>query len=417
MIKLSHRTQYNMTNKNLDNYIENLPHLSFQQKRILKEEAQDLLLWGGIQITDLMPSVEEFSKLQKNQAKKVFNNVIDRISQLRKAPTDYSDFNPVFNFDGTKTVIIPDFQAPDRIIGNCPCPKDGELTRCCNLKTLDAVQQCGFACAYCSIQSFYSNDQIKVVSNLEEYLDNLKLEEGLWHIGTGQSSDSLLLSDDYGTLSALGKFASKNPNVVIELKTKSARTDWLSLNLPRNIIATWSINAPTIVQKEEHLTASLKGRITAAKQCIENGRLVGFHIHPMVYFKGWKEEYKGIVEELCTQINPDNVVMVGLGALTFTKQNLKALRESERPTRVTQMEFTPAAGKFSYPLEVKQEMFSYVYSLFPQDWKEKVFFYLCMEDPSLWQPCLGRQYNSNASFEADMKDHYLAKILHLSTKN
>ncbi len=399
-----------MNHQDLDLYIENLPHLSFQQKRILKEEAQDLQLWGGVQITDLMPSLEEFSALQKNQAKQVYNKVIAQISKLRKAPTDYSDFNPTFNFDSQKPSIMPDFKAPDTIIGNCPCPKDGELTRCCNLKTLDAVQQCGFACAYCSIQSFYANDQIKVVSNLEEYLDTLTLEEGTWHIGTGQASDSLLLSDDYGTLTALGKFARKNPKVVIELKTKSARTDWLSLNLPQNIIATWSVNAPTIVQKEEHLTASLKGRIAAAKKCTQAKRLVGFHIHPMVYFKGWKEEYKTLVEEICREINPDNVVMIGIGALTFTKQNLKALRESGRPTRVTQMELTPAAGKFSYPLEIKQEMFSYVYSLFPSDWKEKVFFYLCMEDPSLWQPCLGRQYASNANFETDMKAHYLAKI-------
>lgn len=399
-----------MTNQDLDTYIENLPQLSFQQKRILKEEAQDLLLWQGPQITDLMPPLEEFSKLQKNQAKNVFNKVLEQISEIRKAPTDYSTFNPEFNFDSSKPTIVPDFKAPDRIIGNCPCPKDGELTRCCNLKTLDAVQQCGFACAYCSIQSFYANDQIKVVSNLEEYLEKLKLEEGTWHIGTGQSSDSLLLSDDYGTLSALGNFAKKHQNLVIELKTKSARTDWLSLELPKNIIATWSVNAPTIVEKEEHLTASLKGRISAAKKCTEAGRLVGFHIHPMVYFKGWKEEYKALVQELCTQIKAENVVMIGIGALTFTKQNLKALRESERPTRVTQMQLTPAAGKFSYPLEVKQEMFSYVYRLFPSQWKEKVFFYLCMEDPCLWQPCLSRQYSSNAEFEADMKRHYLSKL-------
>ncbi len=400
-----------MTNKAINDYIENLPHLSFQEKRILKEEAQDLLLWGGPQITDLMPALEEFEKLQKNQAKNVYGNVLKKINQIRKAPTDYSTFNPVFNFDSPKPNIIPNFQAPDRIMGNCPCPKDGELTRCCNLKTLDAVQQCGFACAYCSIQSFYANDQIKVVSNLEEYLDNLKLEENVWHIGTGQSSDSLLLSDDYGTLTALGKFAQKNPQLIIELKTKSARTDWLKLDLPKNIVATWSVNAQTIVEKEEHLTASLTGRIAAAKKCTEAGRLVGFHIHPMVYFKGWQEEYKALVNKICDQIDPSKVVMIGIGALTFTKQNLKALRESERPTLVTQMELTPAAGKFSYPLEVKRELFSYVYSLFPQEWKEKVFFYLCMEDPSLWQPCLSRQYNSNAEFEADMKAHYLAKLV------
>ena len=397
--------------KQIDEYINSLPHLSFQQKRMLKEEALDLELWQETSITELMPPLEEFTALQKNQARRVFDKVMAQIAVLRKNPTDYSTFNPSFDFGMHKSKIISDFKAPEKIMGSCPCPKDGELTRCCNLKTLDAVQQCAFACAYCSIQSFYSNNEIKAVWDLGSYLENLKLEKNVWHIGTGQASDSLLLGDDFGTLTALGQFASKHPQTIIELKTKSARVDWLSLNLPKNIVATWSVNAPTIVNKEEHLTASLKSRIEAAEKCIQHGRLVGFHIHPMVYFKGWEEEYKALVELICSKINPSFVVMIGIGALTFTKQNLKTLRESGRPTRVTQMELSPIAGKFSYPLEVKRKMFSFVYSQFPQTWRDKVFFYLCMEEPSLWMPCLGREYENNAAFEKDMKEHYLRALV------
>jgi len=412
-----------MTLQEIEYYVENLPYLSYQQRRILKEEALDLELWGEKHITDFLPTQEELEGMQKNQVKTVFNNAVSQITQKRRTPIDYSTFNPSYDFNERKPNIIADFKAPEKILGSCPCPKDGELTRCCNLKTLDAVQQCGFACAYCSIQSFYSNDEIKVVSDLDAYLDRLLLKDlnketvnketvnnEIWHIGTGQASDSLLLGDDFGTLSALGHFAKRNPQTIIELKTKSARTNWLSLNLPRNIVSTWSINAKTIVEKEEHLTASLNARINAAKKCSQENRLVGFHIHPMIYFKGWEEEYSNLVKQLCDNIEVNNVVMIGLGALTFTKQNLKALRESGRPTRVTQMELTPIAGKFSYPMEVKKKMFSFVYNEFPQEWKEKVFFYLCMEDPSLWMPCLGREYTNNAEFEEDMKNHYLAKI-------
>ena len=130
----------------------------------------------------------------------------------------------------------------------------------------------------------------------------------------------------------------------------------------------------------------------------------------MVFFEGWEKEYKNLVMALCDNIDPENAVMVGIGTLTFTKQNLRALRESGRPTRVTQMPLSPIAGKFSYDLETKKKMFSYLYNCFPQDWKDKVFFYLCMEDPSLWEPCLGRSYSCNADFEADMKRHYFAKL-------
>ena len=196
----------------------------------------------------------------------------------------------------------------------------------------------------------------------------------------------------------------------MELKTKSARTDWIHSGIPANIVSTWSVNAKTPALKEEHLAANPKARIEAAAKCAQAGHLVGFHIHPMVFFSGWENEYSDLVMSICDNIDPENAVMVGIGTLTFTKQNLRTLRQSGRPTRVTQMPLAPIAGKFSYDNETKRRMFRHVYSCFPQDWKDKVFFYLCMEDPSLWEPCLGRSYACNADFEADMKKFYMAKI-------
>ena len=398
--------------REIDTFIQDIPYLSFQQRRMLREEAMDLALWNlpgrDGDIRTIWP--EDYDRTSKNEVRRIFARVMAHLSELRRSPVDYSTFNPDYDFRGRKPDINTDFLSPDRIMGRCPCPRDGEQTRCCNLKTLDAVQQCAFACAYCSIQSFYSQNEIRVLSDLKQHLDNMVLEEGTWHIGTGQSSDSLLLGDDYGTLTALKAFAEKHPDVIVELKTKSARTDWIAIDLPRNIVSTWSLNAETPAAKEEHLAATPSARIKAARACAQAGHPVGFHIHPMVFFKGWEEEYRNLVMALCDNIDPENAVMVGIGTLTFTKQNLRALRESGRPTRVTQMPLSPIAGKFSYDPETKKKMFSFLYNCFPQDWKDKVFFYLCMEDPSLWEPCLGRSYSCNADFEADMKRHYLAKL-------
>ena len=394
----------------MEQFIRDIPYLSFQQRRMLREQAQDLALWNipGMDVFSMWPSVD--AEAGKNEVRRAFSDFMERMDAIRHTPVDYSDFNPDYDFRGKGAHINTDFLSPDRIMGKCPCPRDGELTRCCNLRTLDAVQQCAFACAYCSIQSFYSSNEIRVLKDLKQHLDTMVLEEGTWHIGTGQSSDSLLLGDDYGTLTALCSFAKKHPDVVVELKTKSARTDWIGMDIPSNIVSTWSLNAGTPASKEEHLAASPKARIEAAAKCAKAGHLVGFHIHPMVFFNGWENEYRDLVMALCDNIDPENAVMIGIGTLTFTKENLKTLRSSGRPTRVTQMPLAPIAGKYSYDLGTKRKMFSHLYSCFPQDWKDKVFFYLCMEDPSLWEPCLGRSYPCNADFEADMKRHYLEKV-------
>jgi spore photoproduct lyase len=76
------------------------------------------------------------------------------------------------------------------------------------------------------------------------------------------------------------------------------------------------------------------------------------------------------------------------------------------------MEMVETAGKFSYPVAVKQEMFSHIVQCFPSNWFKEggPFFYLCMELPELWEPVLKRSYPDNASFEADMRKAYMGKI-------
>lgn len=389
-------------------------HLTYSQTQLLLEEASDLRLWQEKTLEAFWPAPSRMKGLHdKGASRFAVSYVQKQIGLLRSEPTDYSTFiPPQLKISKEKAVI--DTDSGTTLIGRCPCPPEAEILRCCNLRTLDAVQQCTFGCSYCSIQSFYCQNEVKFIGNLRERLDNLEIPAGSWHFGTGQSSDSLLFGDTYGTLSALKAFAEKHPDMVIELKTKSSRTDWLdTLKLPGNIIATWSLNAPTIIAKEELLTADLEARLSSARKASDHGMLVGFHFHPMVWFKGWEDEYADAVRKVTSLFRPEEVITISIGTLTFPKPVIQRLRTSERESRILQMELTPIAGKFSYPLATKQMMFSHLFNCFPEEWHQKVFFYLCMEDPTLWQPCLGRSYTCNADFEQDMRRNYISKIASL----
>ncbi|MCJ8346013.1 hypothetical protein MJH12_10765, partial [bacterium] len=69
-------------------------------------------------------------------------------------------------------------------------------------------------------------------------------------------------------------------------------------------------------------------------------------------------------------------------------------------SKILQMPFENAAGKASYPIDLKVEFFSRIYQKFAP-WHKKVFFYLCMEDPSLWPKVFGFDYANNEEFEED----------------
>ena len=387
----------------LDSLFSSIHFTRSEKLEIVKEEA-DLLEWKEESFVLSHPI--SASGKDGRDGERYISELRRHMKRLRESETDYSNFFPQKRSQGKTKKLMSDQKL---VLSRCPCPVDGEKTRCCKLRTLDAVMQCAFGCSYCSIQAFYNENEIRIVSNLREKLERMEIGDDVWHIGTGQASDSLLLGDDYGTLSALATFAEKHPNIVLEMKSKAGR-DVFNRPWPRNMVFTWSLNAPTIIEKEEHFTASLTERLKMAQKARDNGNLVGFHIHPMFYFKGWEKEYGEVVEAIVSNFRPEEICMIGIGTLTFTKAVIKRLREMGQESKVLQMELTEAAGKYSYPLDKKEKMFRHIYASFPEEYRKGVFFYLCMEDPSLWKPVLEREYSSDKEFEMDMKKNYLRKI-------
>ena len=278
------------------------------------------------------------------------------------------------------------------------------------VRKLDAVESCGFDCSYCSIQSFYNQNTITFDSSFKDKLLNLNLEQNkTYHIGTGQASDSLMFGNREGVLDALFEFAFANPNVILEFKTKSDNIKYfLEHKCPSNILLTWSLNTPTIIENEEHLTASLDKRVNAARKVADKGIKVGFHFHPIVEYEGYLEEYKEVYDKLINTFKASEVALISFGTLTFIKPVIKQLRNREFRTKITQIPHVDASGKTSYPDSTKEEMFKHAYESFKpwQQADDKVFFYLCMEEHQMWAKTFGYQYSTNNDFEHAMLGAY-----------
>jgi spore photoproduct lyase len=380
--------------------------LSFQDFKQLVDISRDLDMWqeGSLRSHWLDINGREDSSGDK---KKCLANIHKRYEEIKRDKS-YKNFDVSRYKNDEKSKIIK-VDKPKISLGDCPVasPK----TRCCNLLTLDVFESCGFDCSYCSIQSFYNQNQIGIDPNFATKLKGLTLDPSKrYHIGTGQSSDSLMWGNKHGVLDALCDFARANSNVILEFKTKSNNIKYfLEHEAPKNIVCTWSLNTPTIIENEEHLSSTLQQRLDAARALANRGIKVGFHFHPMVEYEGYLSEYADVFATLINMFSPEEVMMVSLGTLTFIKPVIKKLRSRGLSSKILQMPFENASGKFSYPLETKKSMFSNAYNTF-KPWHEKVFFYMCMEDHSLWKDVFGYEYSSNDEFEEAMLDHYFLAI-------
>ena len=283
------------------------------------------------------------------------------------------------------------------------CPVYSEDTVCCNLHTIDAVENCGFGCNYCTIQSFYG-DRVTFDADLSRKLNQIEIDPSrYYHFGTGQSSDSLMWGNRNGILDDLCSFAARYLNVLLEFKTKSDNVAYfLDHEVPKNIVLTWSLNTDTIITNEEKLTASLDRRLEAACRVAEQGVRIGFHFHPMVYYEGWEEAYPQLAERVQRLFSSENILFISMGSVTFIKPVMKAIRERGRPTKMLQMPMArDPKGKFTYPDDIKVAMFQRMHAAF-RPWHDKVFMYLCMEKADIWKRVFGTVYPNNEAFEADL---------------
>jgi spore photoproduct lyase len=369
---------------------------SFQQIRQILDMAMDFHMWQGKTIESLWP----------NDTQNTFEALRKYWLTCKESPRDYGSTPAKY-----KGETIQLQATPKQSLGLGRCPVASPKTRCCNLMTLDAVESCGFDCSYCAVQSFYNEGTVEFDTNFAQKLRNLAIEPSkTYHIGTGQSSDSLMWGNREGIMDALFEFATTHPNVILELKTKSDNIDYLLKNpIPENIITTWSLNPQSVIDHEEHRTASLEARLNAAKAIANKGNLVGFHFHPMVYHEGWEEAYGQIAQRLIADFDPSSVALVSMGALTFIKPVIKKLRRRAMPSKILQMPLTQTNGKFSYTFTQKQMLFSSLYRAF-SPWHGKVFFYMCMEEIGLWERVFGYEYPDNEALEIAMIEAYKAKI-------
>ncbi|MEE8431536.1 MAG: DNA photolyase [Candidatus Desulfatibia sp.] len=384
--------------------------ITTQEIRNLCIIARDLEMWQSGTVDELWNKAENSipaGVVGPQRKKRLFQILKQHVAQLREKPTIYP-IEGLAKPERPKMKLVS--QASDKkILGWCPVAS--EKTLCCNLHNIDVVENCLYGCSYCTIQTFYDGHAIQD-ADLAEKLAKIELEPGrYYHITTGQASDSLAWGDKNGMLSLMCDFAHKHPDILLEFKTKSANiAPLLRLDVPPNIVCSWSLNPEIIITNEEHFTASLDERLAAAQKVADNGIKTAFHFHPMIHYQGWEQDYPALATKIMVRFNPQNVLFISFGAVTFIKPVLKKIRERGENTRIHQMELVPDPhGKLSNSDEIKIKLFRSLYRAF-KPWHDQVFMYLCMERAEYWDQVFGYRYADNSEFEKQFGENVMRKV-------
>lgn len=275
------------------------------------------------------------------------------------------------------------------------CPGFHKGMACCNYFVLNLGFQCDMDCSYCYLQSFLNSNYLTVYTNIHEALKELsdfeELKKSPVRVGTGEVIDSLSLDPITLYSRDLIEFFRDYPMWKLEFKTKSKFVDqFLDCDHAGNVIVSWSINPPAVIDNEEHGTASFEERLEAALKCKDAGYQISFHIDPMIWHPEWKESYAYLVDKIIENFSPKIIPYLSVGALRFQPEQKNMMRERfGMDSFVTQAEtFKSQDGKLRYDLDLRKEMFNFILNRFREkssQWK----IFMCMETPETWVDTFG----------------------------
>jgi spore photoproduct lyase len=373
---------------------------TFQEFRQVTEASRDLQMWSEPGLRSWLRQQQQAKTFRPVRDKKDFLlRMQDHLDRLRRCEKKYPR-NRYLAVPGRPARTVIRETSAKKVFGICPVAST--KTICCQLQTIDAVENCIFGCSYCTIQTFYTAHPV-INTNLHDQLARIRIRpDRYYHFGSGQSSDSLAFGNLGGILDDLCAFAADHPNVLLELKTKSNNIHYFLHNpVPPNVVCSWSLNPQVIIRNEEHYTATLRERLTAARKVADRGCKIAFHFHPLIYYSGWSRDYPALAENLVRRFRADEVLFLSFGSLTLIKPVIQKIRKLDIKTKILQMEMvSDPHGKWTYPDSVKIKLFSRIYQAF-KPWQDRVYMYLCMEKSSIWEQTFGYVYETNDDFEQD----------------
>jgi len=275
------------------------------------------------------------------------------------------------------------------------CPgSEGQV--CCNYFVINFASNCPMDCSYCYLQEYLAdNSQLKVFSNVDDLIDEadrvLKTHRAIFfRVGTGEITDSLAMEPLTGMVGELIPYFAEQPNVLLELKTKSDQVDsLLNLDPKGRIVVAWSMNPQVVIDRDEADTASMSERLAAARRCQEAGYRLGFHFDPMIEYPGWEADYERMLDEVFATIDWRKMSWLSLGVLRNTPGLKRAMRERfPRSELLTGEQVLCPDGKLRYfqPLRVEmyRKMVGWIRRAAPT-----VKIYLCMESMEVWRQVFG----------------------------
>ena len=228
------------------------------------------------------------------------------------------------------------------------------------------ILNCIYDCEYCFLQGMFNSANIVLFVNTEDFFMETKnfLEKESLYLCLSYETDLLAFEDIYPYTREWIKFAYKNPNLKIEIRTKSNYFDRISdLNPSKNIIFAWTLSPSYVIKSFEHKTPNLNTRLKNIKKAIELGWNVRICFDPILPIENWKTYYSDLIMICNDSIDWNKLYDISIGTFRINKDYLKKIKKIRTNSSLIYYPFEHKENISQIPSNKKTEMIEFISSL------------------------------------------------------
>lgn len=233
-----------------------------------------------------------------------------------------------------------------------------------NFYYTSSVINCIYDCEYCYLQGVYPTANIVIFVNIEDVfleIESLLKKLDSIYLCISYDTDLLALDSICGFVDKWYTFVKENPNLKIELRTKSANISSLvQKKYLENFIMAFTLSPQEYSINFEKYTATFNKRLEAIQKLQEKNWKVRLCIDPIIYEENFEETYSKMIEEIFSKIDSSKVLDISLGVFRISKEYLKKMRKQNQESKVLFYPYEVENGVYSYPKGKREYMIDFV---------------------------------------------------------
>lgn len=219
---------------------------------------------------------------------------------------------------------------------------------------------CIYDCEYCYLQGMFPSANLVLFVNWEDFFKETKSfldKNGSLYLALSYDTDLLALESFFPATSSWIEFCHNEPNLSLEIRTKSTNFQSISHLTPSpNIFLAWTVSPEKVIETIEHGTPSLKARLKSIQKAIQVGWNVRICIDPILRIPDWQTHYQSLADTLGKELKSNGSIEFSVGGFRMNLDFLKQIITTRKDSAILFHDFEKKDKIVSYSKQETEEI-------------------------------------------------------------